>query len=485
VNVPSVLNVVGRLCLLFAGLLLLPLLVAAVDGELAEQIGQGFLVSAAVSGAVGLGLLLSFRLDRPSFDFEEGFAVVTFAWLAFAVLGSLPYVLSGAVPRMLDGLFETLSGLTTTGASVLPDPAALGRPLLFWRALTHWVGGMGVVALSIAILPALGAGGNFLYRAEVSGPTKDKHLPRISDVAKVLWSVYLGLTVAEVLALMLAGMGFFDALCHSFATVATGGFGTRADSLASFGPAVQWVVVVFMVLAGLNYMLLLGAVVGRPVALLRNAETRTWLGVLLLACVLGVVVLYRRDGAPLGMESLVRDVVFTMVSVSSTTGFATTDFGAWPVVLHVVLLLLMVGGACTGSTSGSAKMARHLMWAKGAWRELKRLLRPTAIFHVKLEGQTIPEGIVSKATAFLLFYLGATCLGTLLLTLFGMGGLESFSSMITCLSGVGPGLGAVGPTRDFAALPEAAKVLLMVAMLLGRLEFFAIMVLFSPLAWRR
>jgi trk system potassium uptake protein TrkH len=490
VNVSSVFHMVGRLCLVYGGLLLLPLVIVLLDGTLmvgdeASPITIGFLVAAAVSSALGVTLTYACPMYRDEFDFEEGFAVVTFSWAAFMVLGTIPYVWPDKVPSVVDGMFETLSGLTTTGASILSDPSDLGRPLLFWRALTHWVGGMGIVALSIAILPALGAGGNFLYRAEASGPKKDKQFPRIADVAKLLWAIYVGLTVAEIIALRIAGMTWFDAVCHSFATVATGGFGTRPDSLSSFSPAIQWVVTVFMVLAGLNYVLLFRAVLGRPLALLKSTEARTWMAILGISIALGCVVLHAREGAPDGLESMIRGVCFTVVSISTTTGFATADFGLWPVSLQVLILLLMVGGACTGSTSGSAKISRHLMWAKAAARELKRLLRPTAVFVVKVEGRVVPDGIVQKSVAFLMFYIGTACLGTLLLTLMGVHGEESLSSMVTCLSGVGPGLGTVGPTGNFSAIPDGGKLLLMAAMLLGRLEFFAVLVLFSPLAWRK
>lgn len=484
-NLSSVLHALGRLCLMFGGLLLLPLIVAGLDGELGGKAAQAFIVSAGVSVTVGLGLVLAFEFSRESFDFEEGFAVVCFSWLAFSALGGLPYVLSNAIPSVIDAIFEASSGLTTTGASILPDPAAIGRPLLFWRALTHWIGGMGIVALSIAILPALGAGGNFLFSAESSGPTKEKLLPRISDVAKLLWGVYVGLTVAGIVALVAAGMGSFDAICHSFATVATGGFGTRSDSMNSYSPAIQWIMSGYMLLAGMNFVLLLGALRGDVAGLLRSAELRLWLAVLSIAVVLCTIVLYADRGAPDGFESLLRGVVFSVVSTSSTTGFATVDFATWPAALHVVLLLLMVGGACSGSTSGSAKMARHIIWSKGAWRELRRLLRPSAVFVVKLDGRAVPDAIVARSVSFLLFYIGTTCLGTLLLTLLGVGGLESLSGMITCLSGVGPGLGQVGPTCNFSQLPDAGKCILIGAMLLGRLEFYAILVLFLPMAWRR
>lgn len=487
-SVSSVLHVLGRLCLVFAGLLLVPLLFVLPQGFealFAGEVGRAFLLSAGVAGALGVLLVMVFSKNLEEFDFEEGFAVVTFAWLLFMVLGALPYWISGAVPDVVNACFESLSGLSTTGASILTDPAALGPALLFWRALTHWVGGMGIVVLSIAILPALGAGGNFLFQAESSGPKSEKLVPRIRDVAKLLWAVYAGLTLLSFVSLWLAGMGPFDALCHAFATVATGGFGTRSDSLASFGPAVQWVAVVCMVLAGMNYILVYRAMLGRPRELLASTELRVWLLILLGASATCFTVLYSREGAGAGVESILRDAVFSVVSMCTTTGFATADFGAWPQGLQVLILLLMLSGACAGSTSGSAKVSRHLLWAKAAWREVQRMLRPTGVFVVRVEGRQIAEPVVTRSVGYLVFYLGAACLGTLLLALLGVGGLESVSSMITCLSGVGPGLGTLGPSSNFAELPATGKTLLMGAMLLGRLEFYAVFALFSPLAWRR
>lgn len=484
-SVSSVLHVLGRMSLVFAAMLCLPLVVAALDGHLWDGDAAPFLQSAGVAAAVGLVLMGLFKKHFEEFDFEEGFAVVTLAWATFALLGALPYWLSGHVPQLVDACFESLSGLSTTGASVLPAPEDLGRPLLFWRALTHWVGGMGIVVLSVAILPALGAGGNFLFLAETAVADGEKLMPRIRDVAQLLWGVYLGLTALLVLALWVAGMGPFDAICHAFATLSTGGFGTRSDSIASFGPAIQWVLIVFMVLAGLNYVLLWRALLGRPLNLLRSAEARVWLIVLLVATTVCTLVLRQGPEAGAGLEETVRGAAFSVVSVGSTTGFATEDFGAWPAAPQIVLVLLMLGGACAGSTSGSAKISRHMIWAKSAWRELNRLLRPTAVLVVKVEGRPIAEAVVARSVAYLLCYLGAACLGTLLLALLGVGALESLTGMITCLSGVGPGLGELGPSYNFAALPAAGKWILMGAMLLGRLEFFAVFALLSPLAWRR
>ncbi|MCB9898311.1 MAG: TrkH family potassium uptake protein, partial [Planctomycetes bacterium] len=334
-----VLHVLGRLCLVFAGLLLVPLIMVFIDGDgpvvsdAALTVSAAFGWASAASAALGLVLIVLFRLDKNDFDREEGFAVVTFSWILFMLLGALPFILSGAIPDVVDALFETLSGFTTTGASILSDPALLGRPLLFWRALTHWVGGMGIVALSVAILPTLGAGGAFLYRAEGSDPDRGNLFPRVADVARQLWMIYIGLTLAEVLSLTAAGMDVFEAICHSFATVATGGFGTRADSYASYSPTIQWVTTLFMFLSGLNLLLLAAAARGRPMDLFRNTETRVWIAILLVAIVLGVAVLHDTPQAPAGFEPLVRSVSFTVVSVCSTTGFATADFGMWPVGL--------------------------------------------------------------------------------------------------------------------------------------------------------
>jgi trk system potassium uptake protein TrkH len=476
------------LCLVFAGLLMLPLLALPFEADnpgLFAGVGQAFVFSAGIAGGLGLLLMAVFRKNVDEFDFEEGFAVVTFSWLLFMLLGALPYWLSGAIPAVLDACFESLSGLSTTGASILSDPAALGGPLLLWRALTHWVGGMGVVVLSIAVLPALGAGGNFLFQAETSGPGNEKLMPRIRDVAKLLWAVYAGLTLASFLAYWAAGMGAFDALCHAFATVATGGFGTRADSMASFGPVVQWVAVVFMLLAGLNYILLYRAMLGRPADLLRSTEARVFLLILVVASALCFSVLYQDSDGSLAVEPALRGAVFSVVSICSTTGFSSVDFGVWPASLQVVILALMLSGACAGSTSGAAKVSRHLIWGKAAWREVRRLLRPTGVFTVRIEGRQIAEPVVNRSVAYFVFYVGAACFGTLLLALLGVGGLESVSSIITCLSGVGPGLGSLGPTHNYADVPATGKTLLMGAMLLGRLEFFAVFALLSPLAWRR
>jgi trk system potassium uptake protein TrkH len=483
VNLSCVLHLLGRLCTVLAGLLLAPLLVALHDDTLGSDIAHAFLLTSVATFGVGLLLRLSFRLDRDAFQLPEAFATVTGAWIVFTALGALPFLLSGEIPRVVDAYFETMSGATTTGASILADPALLSRPLLLWRACLHFVGGLGIVALSVAILPALGAGGNFLFQAEAAGPEKDKLLPRISQMSKMLWAVYLGLTVANVGSLLLAGMEPFDAICHGFATVSTGGFGTRSDSLASYSATIQWITILFMFLGGMNFVLLLSVVRGRLDHVLRNTEWRTYTVLVLGAAATCAIV--RAGEARDGLEPLLRDSMFAVVTLCSTTGFSTVDYDRWPPLLHVLLTFLMFTGACAGSTCGSSKLSRLVLWWKAGLREVRRLLRPSAVFVVKVEERRVPDAVVLKSLAYLVIYLAVWFGSTLGLMLTGLGAETSFSAVLACLGGVGPGFDAVGPTHNYALLTDGAKWLLTACMLLGRLEFFSVLVLLSRNAWRR
>ena len=488
-NIGAVCYVLGRLCTLLAFLLGAPLLLCLAYGGMGTETANAFIVTAAVSLGLGWALRLSFEFEPRRFGFSEGFATVTLSWILFTALGALPYLITGKIPSVVDACFETLSGLTTTGATILPDPAALDEPLLFWRAMSQWIGGMGIVALSVAILPALGAGGNFLFSAEVSGVESQKLLPRISQTAKLLWALYLGMTVVEFLLLWIAGMGPFDAICHTFTTVATGGFGTRADSLTSFGPAVQWIIAGFMFLAGINFVMLLLAVKGKPLLTLRNAEVRVYAGLTALVIVVVAVVLWR-SGTDLsagqqGTEPLIRDSAFTVISLFTSTGFANADYESWPPLLHVVLLVVMFVGGCAGSTAGGSKVIRVIVAHKAGVREIRRLLRPSAVFVLKVSGRPVNERVVNQTIGYFLMYIGLLVICTMILLMLGMSTETSFSAVLSCLSNCGPGLGAVGPTETYAPLSDVSKVLLMLCMLLGRLEFYSVLVLLLPLAWRR
>lgn len=482
----AVLYVLGRLCMLMAGLLVVPLLLHLSGDGLQTELADAFVVSAAVSLGLGTALTLSFELEQTRFGVGEAFATVTASWVVFTVLGALPFVITGAIPGVIDACFEVLSGFTTTGASILPDPSALPDALLLWRSMTHWIGGMGIVALSVAILPALGAGGNFLFQAEVPGPEAEKLLPRISSNAKVLWGVYLALTVTQIGALWLAGMSPLDSVCHSFATVATGGFGTRVDSLTSFSPTIQWIVTLYMFLAGMNFVLLLQVARGRIGRAARNTELRTYCAIVVVVSLICAAAIYRRDGLPAGdLESLVRDATFTTVSLLTSTGFVTADYQLWPVGLHGLLLLVMLCGACAGSTGGGAKVIRFLVVAKAGFREVRRLLRPKAVFVVKVGQRALTDQLVFKTVGFFVLYMMVLLVISLMLLALGSSGPTSLSAVISCLSNIGPGLDAVGPTSNYGAFDPLSKLLLMFCMLLGRLEFYCVLVLFMPLAWRR
>lgn len=485
-NLGTVLHVLGRLCTVMAVILLAPLIVCAAEGTMDEAPAHAFLVAAGAAGALGVALRLSFFLDKDDFGFGEAFATVTASWLVFMGLGAMPFLVAGEIPSVLDACFETMSGFTTTGASILPDPGELSRPMLLWRAMTHWIGGLGIVALSVAILPALGAGGNFLFQAEMPGPESEKLMPRISTTAKLLWGIYVFLTGAQVLLLWWAGMAPFDAVCHAFATLATGGFSTHPRSLAGYGPAIQWIVIAFMFLAGINFVLLYGALLrGRVVRTLRNTEIRVYVLMILIASASIAGVLFVETGAPDGAEPLVRDAVFTTVALLTTTGFATADYDAWPLVLFPLLMLLMISGGCAGSTAGGAKVTRLILLFKTSVREIQRLLRPSAVFVVKVNDRRVSEELLAKVSGFVVVYLMTLLAGTALLVGTGMGGLSSFSATLACISNVGPGFDAVGPTMNYAELPALAKAGCIAFMLLGRLEFFCVLVLFLPLAWRR
>ncbi|MGQ0551662.1 MAG: TrkH family potassium uptake protein [Planctomycetota bacterium] len=484
-NLGCVGNLIGRFGLMLAGLLLLPLLVCAFDGTLTSHSAQVFAATALGTAIVALSLLLLCRFDQARFELPEAFAAVTAAWLTLFVVGALPFVLTGSIPSGVDALFESVSGATTTGASILPDPALLGRPLLFWRALLVLLGGVGIVALSVAVLPALGAGGNALFQAESSGPEKSKLLPRIADVSKMLWMLYLGLTVVTVGALALAGMTPFDALCHGFALVGTGGYSTRADSFNSYSPAIQWTASVLMLVASTNFLLLLALVRGRGRTLLNNAEWRVYVAWVFGAMALALAVRLASEGVPSDVEAFARGTVFSVVSVASTTGFSTVDFNAWAPPLHLLLIALMLVGGCSGSTAGGFKPSRLVLWFKACGQLQRQLLRPSSVVVAKSEGRTIERTVIFKSFAFLGVALAVFVILSVALVGLGLSEEAAFSATASCLGGVGPGLDAVGPTLTYAPLPDAAKLLLCLAMLLGRLEYFALLVLLLPQAWRR
>jgi trk system potassium uptake protein TrkH len=441
------------------------------------------LLSAGISLAVGLALLAGTR-GKVDLTVKDGFAIVTFGWLACAVFGALPFLISGAIRSPVDAFFESMSGFTTTGSTILTDIEALPRGLLFWRSLTHWLGGMGIVVLSVAVLPALGVGGMQLFRAEVPGPTADRLSPRIQNTAKILWGVYVGLSAIEAGLLMFGGMSFFDALCHTFGTMATGGFSTRNASVGAFpSPFIQTVITVFMFLAGANFALHYWLLRRRFTHYWKDEEFRFYAVITVSAiALLWADLVFRLGEAPLHGLQLAS---FQAVSILTTTGFGTADFLLWGAAAQILLLLLMFIGGCAGSTGGGMKNMRVLLLGKHGHREIRRLIHRQAVFTVRLSGRRVSDEVMMNVLGFFLLYVLIFAVATLTVSAMGVDLTTSLGAAAATLGNIGPGLGEVGPASTYAALPAAAKAVLAGCMLLGRLELFTVLVVLTPMFWRR
>lgn len=460
------------------------LLVAAVAALYREADAWSFLAAAGIGLGAGTACWTIGSRAR-EIRAREGFAVVSLGWLCVGLLGGLPAWLSGQIPSFTDAAFESLSGFTTTGASILADIESRSHGVLLWRALTHWLGGMGIVLLALAILPLLGVGGMQLFRAEVPGPLADRITPRISQTAKLLWSVYVLLTAAQTVALLLAGLSFFDAVCHAFATMATGGFSTRNASVAAYdSPAVHWIIIVFMFLAGTNFTLHYLALRGRVRSYLRDDEFRFYVKVILVATALIALPLLAAGFYPTA-EATIRHVLFQTVSIITTTGFVTADYLLWPPVAHAVLLVLMAVGGCAGSTGGGIKVVRLLLLLKAAKLELQKLLHPRAVATLWFNERAVTPQLATNVLGFLLFFMLVYVAGIVILTLGGRDLVTAVGATAATLGNIGPGLGSVGPVENYAHFAVWEKWLLMFFMLAGRLELYTVLVLFLPEAWRR
>ena len=480
-NKRAVLRVIGFVLAVAALAMLAP---AAVSQAAGDDDAWSFLAAAAI-GLVAGGLLWWTGARAREIHVREGFAVVTLGWFSVGLLGALPAWLSGQIPGFTDAVFESISGFTTTGATILADIESRSRGLLFWRALTQWLGGMGIVLLALAILPLMGVGGMQLFRAEVSGPVTERLAPRISQTAKLLWSVYLLLTALQTTALMLAGLSLFDAVCHAFTTMATGGFSPRNQSVGAYAnPAVHWIIIVFMFLAGANFALHFLALRGKLRVYARDDEFRFYVLVTLVATVLISVplLLGRHYGA---LEETLRHGIFQTVSIITTTGFTTADYALWPPVAHAVLLVLMAVGACAGSTAGGIKLMRLLILLKAAKQELRRLVHPRAVTTLWYNERTLTPQLVGNVLGFLLLFILVIIAGIVILTLGGRDLVTAAGATLATLGVVGPGLGSVGPAESYAHLHVWEKWLLMFFMLAGRLELYTVLVLMLPETWRR
>jgi len=477
------LHVVGAVLAAIGVAMVSPVAVAAIYQEWSDV--PGLLVAALVTFGIGAGLWRVF--DRPGeLSTREGFATVGLAWMSLALVGALPYLFTGAIGNPTDAVFEAAAGFTTTGASIIPDPGLLSHGVVFWRSLTQWIGGMGIIVLSIAILPLLGMGALQLARAESPGPTPDRLTPRFKETAKRLWLVYLVLTLVETALLWVGEMSFFEAINHSLTTLSTGGYSTDARSLGGFSAYSQWIVILFMALAGISFALHYKVVRRDWKAYLTSIELRVYLAITFGAAVLMTIGTW--GGA---VSDTIRDAVFTSFAIVTTTGFATADFGAWIPALGVMIVGLMFVGGMAGSTSGSIKTDRLHILYEASRTDVRRLIHPRGVFVTRVGKVPVPDVVVETVQTFFLLYMFAFMTGTFLLAIIvsiahsGTDMVTMVSAVASSLGNVGPGLGDVGPTGNYLDIPWAGKWVLVSLMIVGRLEILPILILFNREVWRR
>lgn len=440
-----------------------------------------------LAAMVGTGAVLAYigRGKERNISRKDGYIVVTFCWILFSLFGAIPYYLSGSLPSVTDAFFETMSGFSTTGASVVSNVEALPHSLLFWRSMTHWVGGLGIVFFTVAVFPVFGLGDINLFAAESVGPMRAKLHPRISVAARWILTIYIGLTIIATVSFYLAGMGKFDALCHAMSTVSTGGFSTKQASIATYNsPLIEYVVTLFMFLGGVNLSLLyLFFFKARFGDLLRDSEFRVYVGSVLLFTVLITVGLFFTT--PMGVEESFRTSLFQVVSIQTTTGFATSNYVLWQPILWLMISAVMFLGACSGSTSGAMKCVRISILGRVMFNEFKRILHPNAVIPVRMSGKIVPSSVQSAILAYTVIYVATVVVGVFVNMTFGLDFLDAYGLSVTSVGNVGPALGHYGPMDSFSTLPALVKWFCSFQMLVGRLEFFAVLLLLMPAFWRR
>ena len=492
-NFKIISHIMGLLLLCNGGFMLFAALVSAYYND-----GVTLDISAASLITMSSGMLLMFftRGHRKEIKQREGYIVVTFGWIFMALSGTLPYVLSDSIPSFTNAFFETMSGYTTTGSSILNDIEVIPRGVLFWRSLTHWIGGMGIIVLAIAILPLLGIGGMQLFSAESPGPSSDKLKPRITDTAKRLWFIYAGFTLAETILLKLAGMTMFDAINHAMSTMATGGFSTKNASAAYWNenPMVQYIISLFMFLAGTNFVISYFGFKGQFKKVIGDDEFRWYSGFILMFSVIAAVVIYFQADVEVSSithlqvwgeaESAFRHALFQVLAIVTTTGFVSADYTLWTPFLTVFFFGMFFLGGSAGSTSGGVKVMRHMIMIKNGVMEFKRTLHPNAILPVRFNGKAVRNNIVFNILGFFILYMLSFIIGAVVLGYLGLDFETAIGGAASSLGNVGPGFGSLGPVNNYDALPAAGKWWCSFLMLIGRLELFTVLILLTPFFWR-
>ena len=481
INIRPIARVIAVLLVIIGGMMLtgIPFALYYDGGDFFPLLNSGLICM-----LIGIILWFSpFPGGDGSIKKREGYLIVAMGWLAMVTFGALPYWMSGLITDIPSAIFESVSGMTTTGASVLNDIEATPKGLLYWRSLTQWIGGMGIIVLTVAIFPLLGIGGIELFVAEAPGPTSDKLHPRIRETAKRLWFIYVGLTGLLTLVLLAVGLNFYEAINHALTTMATGGFSTKNASMAHYDvPAIQYPIIFFMFLAGTNYTVIYYGLKGKMKNVWKSDEFKAY--IFIVAALTVIVTLVVKNNTDLGWEKAFRDSIFQIVSLITTTGFVSADYTSWGNSMTMLFFVLMFLGACAGSTSGGIKLIRHLVFFKNSFLEFKRILHPRAVVPLKLNGKVVTGRILTHIIIFLLLYLILFVLGSIILAGMGLDFMTAIGAVATSLGNVGPGIGKVGPVDNFAWLSSEIKLVLSFLMLLGRLELFTVLVLFTPYFWK-
>ena len=481
INFKTIIRIIGILLLLETVMFLV---CSSVSFYYRESDMLDFWKAGGITAGIGLLLAALGKGGERQLTRRDGYVLVSFAWVAFSLFGMLPFYIGGYIPDIADAFFETMSGFSSTGATILDDIESLPHGILFWRSMTQWIGGLGIIMFTIAVLPIFGVSGLQVFAAEASGPTHDKVHPRIGITAKWIWSIYTGITTLLVCLLMLGGMDWFDSICHAFATTGTGGFSTKQASVAYYNsPYIEYVISIFMFISGINFTLVLLFVNRKFKKFISNAELKFYFSsVVFFTAVIAIALYYT---SPMGMEESFRKSLFQVISLHTSTGFATDDYMQWSPVLWGLLTIIMLMGACAGSTTGGLKCIRMVILTKVSRNEFKHILHPNAILPVRINKQVISFSIVSTVLAFCFIYITIIVISTLLMMTMGVGAEESIGCVISSIGNMGPGLGETGPAYSWNALPDAAKWLLSLLMLLGRLELFTVLLLFTPDFWKR
>jgi len=500
-NIKSVLSTLGALLVFLGVALLSPMIVGLFY---AEATWWSFGVTSLVSFTIGGAAWRGFGGLPTDLGIREAFAIVASTWVVLSLVGSLPFIFGGITESFTDAFFETMSGFTTTGATILggagnPAIEAIPNAFLFWRSLMHWMGGMGIIVLTLAILPILGVGGMQLFKAEVPGPSADKLTPRVRETAKRLWFIYVGITAAQII-LLLPEMTLFDSVNHAFSTMATGGYSTKNNSVGQYESSyIEWVITAFMCLAGMNFALHYRLLRGKAITVFHDTEVRVYFSIIAVATFLVLIGIWQptvewlpfagRDTATFegypGFVDSLRYAAFQVVSIITTTGFGTADYEIWPPLGIGVIFLLFFCGGMAGSTGGGVKILRHILMFKNSFREIRQLVHPAAVIHVRLNGKVVTQDVMRNVLSFIVLYIGGIGIGTAGMALVGLDLLSAFGATMSSIGNIGPAFGAFGPTENYAGIPMAGKWILSFLMMAGRLELFTVLILFTPAFWRR